>query len=323
MTKEIVMNGKSESSSRDYLLVDLDDYKFIIHKIPKEIGPKWSNNIAIEYRVEFGKIPSEDEREGISEIVSFIFGKHLLRIGFTEFNKDSYPIKQVSQNPWGGNAISKCRNSGSYPVRIDDYYKWGKVEKVLKELIPQYLRLRNDLNLKDALWSYWISDDVPTGTNIPILANALEVLKKGWFKSTKSKTKGVYLPKKKFDELLSDNFEAIEKKLEGQEYADRILRRMKGSFNMGVNESLDFFFEEIKLQIGEIERKAIKARNSMIHDKQDASDEQIQDIIFYSKVYKTLFHRVFLKLLSYEGDYIDYSIIGWPDKNIDEVTNNN
>lgn len=323
MKKEIEMNNKSESLVNDYLLVDLVDYKFIIRKVPEGMGPKWSNNIAIEYRVEFGKIPSKDEREGISEIVSFIFGKHLLKIGFTEFDKNSYPIKQVSQNPWGENIISKCRNSGYYPVRIDDYSKWGEAEEILKKLIPQYLRLRNELNLKEGLWSYWISDDVPTGTNIPILANALEILKKGWFKSTKSKTKGVYLPKKKFDELLNDNFEAIEQKLEGQEYADRILRRMKGSFNMGVNESLDFFFEEIQLPIGEIERKAIKARNSMAHDKQGAFNEQIEDIIFYSKVYKTLFHRVFLKLLSYEREYIDYSIIGWPDKSIDEVTNSN
>jgi hypothetical protein len=321
--KEIRMNFKSESSGRDYLLVELEDFKFMIRKVPSEIGPEWSNNIAIEYNTEFGKIPNEDEREGISEIVSFLFGKQLLKIGCTEFDKDSYPIKQVSQSPWGGNVISKSRNPGFYPIRLDEYQKWGKAEVFLKELIPQYLRLRNDLNLKDALWSYWISNDVPTGIDIPILANALEILKKGWFKSTKSKSKGVYLPKKKFDELLNDSFEAIEQKLEGQEYADRILRRMKNSFNMGVNESLDFFFEEIKLPIGEIERKAIKARNSIIHDKQDSSDEEIQNIIFFSRVYRTLFHRVFLKLLSYDGEYIDYSVVGWLEKNILEATNYN
>lgn len=323
VSKEIVINSNSESSGYDYLLVDLNSYKFIIHKVPKEIGPKWSNNIAFEYRVEFGEIPSEDEREGISEIVSFLFGKHLLKIGSTEFDEDSHPIKQVSENPWGSNVISKCRNTGSYPVRIDDYKEWGKVENILKELIPQYLALRNDLNLKDALWSFWVSDDVPTGTNIPIMANALEILKKGWFKSKKSKTKGVYLPKKEFDEILNDNFDEIEHKLKGHKYAERILRRMKGSFNMGVNESLDFFFEEIGLPIGEVEKKAIKARNSIIHDKHGSTDEKMEEIIFYSKVYKTLFHRVFLKLLSYDREYIDYSIIGWPNKNIDEVTNYN
>ncbi|MFC7677512.1 hypothetical protein [Paenibacillus sp. GCM10028914] len=317
--KEI--NGESVSHDRDYLLVELTDFKFIIQQVPKELGPKWSNNIGIEYRKEFGRIPNESEREGISEIVSFIFGKHLLKVGYTEYDENGYLLKQISQNPWGNNVVSKCRNSGSYPIKIDNYDSWGRAETLLSELVPKYLEYREELNLKNALWSFWISDDVPVGTNIPIIANALEILKKGWFKSNKSKTKGVYLPKSQFDQLLNESFEEIERKLSGLEYADRMLRRMKGSFNMGVNESLDFFFDEIGLPIGDVDKKAIAARNAMIHDKHGTSEEALDLIIFYSKVYKTLFHRVFLKLLSYDGSYIDYSIIGWPEKHINEVTN--
>ncbi|MGG4012476.1 hypothetical protein [Bacillus smithii] len=316
-----IINGESISLNRDYLLVELDDYKFIIHSVPKQIGPDWSNNIGIEYSVEFGKIPDENEREGISEIVSFLFGRHLLKVGYTEYDENNYPIRQVGQDPWGNNVVSKCKSMGFYPIKIDDYKYWGKAEELLKELVPIYIKYRNELNLKDALWSFWISEDVPVGTNIPIIANALEILKNGWFKSNKSKTKGVYMPKKQFDELLDESFMEIEEKLKGHKFADRILRRIKGSFNMGVNESLDFFFEEIGLKVGEVEKKAIKSRNSVIHGTHSTSDEDLEKIIFYSKVYKTLFHRAFLKLLLYKGEYIDYSITGWPNKNIDEVTN--
>jgi len=302
-------------------MVELEDYKFIVHKVPKGIGPEWSNNIGIEYRMEFGGIPNEDEREGISEIISFLFGKHLLKVGFSEFDQDENPMKQVGQTPWGDNIVSKCKSAGQYPINIDSYENMGLAEDVFQELIPRYLKLRNEMKMKDALWSFWISEDVPVGTNIPILANSLEILKKGWFQSNKSKTKGVYLPKKEFDELLNGNFEGIEERLLGQEYADRIIRRMKGSFNMGVNESLDFFFEEIGMEVGAVERKAIKKRNSIAHGSHGNSDEEIEEILFYSKVYKTLFNRILLRLLSYEGNYMDYSINGWPEKNINEVVN--
>ncbi|MCM3454474.1 hypothetical protein M3685_11010 [Heyndrickxia oleronia] len=319
--KQIIENEfTSNQSGFDYLLVDLKNFKFIIHNVPKDIGPTWSNNIGIEYSEEYGGIPDPDIREAISEIVSFIFGRHLLKVGLTEFDENNLPLKQTSYNPWGNNVVSKCKRHSLYPVRLNNDKVWGKVEVLLNEIIPKYLKHRNELNLKDALWSYWVSEDVPTGTNIPILANALEILKKGWFKSTKSKTQGVYMPKKEFDELLKETYNTLEELLKGHEYADRIIRRIKGSFNMGVNESLDFFFHEIGLPIGKIEKKAIKARNSIIHDKHVETDKELEEIIFYSKVYKTLFHRVFLKLLSYEGDYIDYSIIGYPNKHIDMVT---
>lgn len=90
---------------------------------------------------------------------------------------------------------------------------------------------------------------------------------------------------------------------------------------MGVNESLDFFFEEIGIQVGEVEKKAIKSRNLMVHDKQVSIDSNMEEIYFYSKVYQLLYTRVFLKLLNYDGNYIDYSMHGFLEKHISNPTN--
>lgn len=75
-------NDGGEYHSCDYAYIKCEDFSFIIHTIPREFGPEWSHNIGIEYRQEFGRIPSHEERIAISEIVSFIFGKHLLKVGF-------------------------------------------------------------------------------------------------------------------------------------------------------------------------------------------------------------------------------------------------
>ena len=70
--------------------------------------------------------------------------------------------------------------------------------------------------------------------------------------------------KKQYDELLASEFTIIERNLENVNQ-QRILNKIKNAYNLSANERLDVFFSEIGLPIGEIERKAIKERNSMAH----------------------------------------------------------
>ena len=80
------------------------------------------------------------------------------------------------------------------------------------------------------------------------------------------------------------------------------------------------FFEELGLNIDAAEKKAIKARNKMIHSRVTASgQEQIKDLVRLSFAYRTLFHRVMLKLLGYSGKYIDYATEGLPERTVEEA----
>lgn len=69
--------AKTDELARDFVFIKCSDFGFILYKIPTQFGPKWSNNLGIEYRNEFGRIPDEEERVAISEIISFILGKHI------------------------------------------------------------------------------------------------------------------------------------------------------------------------------------------------------------------------------------------------------
>jgi len=152
-----------------------------------------------------------------------------------------------------------------------------------------------------------------------VLATSVEILMNAWYKSNKSKTKGTYMPNAKLDELLEDEFEAIEAKLEGVEYGDRILRRMCNAFQMGVNERFDFFFEEIGLPVGERERKAIRARNRIAHGSPGLLDEHAYQKMVNDKLsYQTLFNRILLKIMGYDGSYVDRSTVGWPELPLDQ-----
>jgi hypothetical protein len=127
------------------------------------------------------------------------------------------------------------------------------------------------------------------------------------------------MPKKEFTELLADELAAVEAKLLGVEYGDRMSRRIRNAFNMGVNESLEFFFEEIGLPVGEVEWAAIAARNPMAHGSSELFDASKYDEMLHATfAYRTLFNRIILKLLDYSGTYVDRSVEGWPERALDE-----
>lgn len=313
--------NKSEVKN-DFAFIELGDFNFIIQVVPKHFGPSWSNNIAIEYREEWGGIPREEDREAIREIVSFILGKQLLNVGYSTFNDMGYPINEVAIDPWGDNIVSKCKEPSLFPIMIDDYNNRGIIEQILKNLIPTYLEIRDDLNLEQALWSYWVSLDLPIGINLPILSSGIEAIAKGWFKTNKSKTKGVYLSKKEYDSILSNEINAIEEKLKNIEYGEKMINKIKNAFNMGANDRLRFFFNEIGLKIGNVEEQTIKARNSMAHGDK-INDEEMTKMLNLTYSFQTLFHRVLLMVLDYDGNYIDRSTYGWPEKNITEPLGGN
>ncbi|WP_242230400.1 HEPN domain-containing protein [Bacillus cereus group sp. BfR-BA-01491] len=308
-------NLESASSRRDYAFIDIGDIKFIVSLVPNHYPPEWSEKIAIEYRKEWG-IPNEEVRNAISELVGFILGKQLLQVGTTRIDGNGYVIERNAISPWGENVVSACQNPDNNPVSFS-YERFGMFEGVLNQLLPRYLELRDQLDLSNALWKYWIAENMPIGTNLPVLAAAIEGLAKNWFKSKMSKTKGVYMESKAFKNLLSAEIESIKQKMSQIENGQKIINKINSSYNMGANDRLNYFFEELNITVGEAERAALKARNAMAHGDASSSQETVQ-LVKMTRIYQTFFHRVILKLLGYEGSYIDRGTVGFPERSIDE-----
>jgi hypothetical protein len=315
--------GESIGGSIDHAFIKCDDFGFIIHTAPEQFGPGWSNNIGIEYRSEFGRIPSPEERLAISEIVSFVIGKHLLKVGYTSYAKSGIPIEKVAVNPWGDNIRHLAHTPQIPPIQIGTEATRGKIETILPPLVKKYLELREPLKLDEVLWRYWIGRELPLGSNIPIMANGIEILIKYWFKSQKSKSKGIYLTKDEFDTITKEEFKKIEATLEDKQFKEKIMNKLKDCYKMSLTDQLKFFFEELGLPLGKTEQKAIRCRHKMIHSSVNMGATEIQEIIRLSFAYRCLVHRTVLKILDYSGTYVDYSMIGFPEKPIDIVIGNN
>ena len=78
-------------------------------------------------------------------------------------------------------------------------------------------------------------------------------------------------------------------------------------------------FDELGLEVGKTEMEAIRARNIMIHDTYGESDEAVEKMRQLTNAYRTFFNRVILQVLSHDGSYVDYSVLGWPEKPISQI----
>ncbi|MFZ7138356.1 MAG: hypothetical protein ACOWW1_08055 [archaeon] len=318
--KDSIKNSTIDSDfAADCMWIELPKLQFLIEKVPNEFGPKWSSNIAIEFREEWGGIPSREDRVLIEEVCSFIFGRQLLSIGYTIFDKTECLVEAYCHNPWGRNAKSFCSKVSYPPIKI--IFPPSKIKQVIFQLLPKYLELSNSLCLTEALWNIWVSREMPIGTNLPILAAALESIMNGWFKS-KSKTHGAYLPKNDFLDLVETDFDLIRIKLEqyfepkDNYKVEKIIDKLKRGNDFGVMEKYRIFFDEINLKIEPHEWRAIIERHKFVHGEARFNNTDWDKVMVHVNTYETLLNKVLLKLLGYSGSYIDRSVQGLTEKQL-------
>lgn len=316
----------------DHVFIQLEDFSFLIHSIPENLAPNWSKCLGIEYRKEWGKIPEPNERKAIAEIVSFIAGRQLLNVGFTEFDGAGSTLEEVTVNPpysFKYNVKDICQSQDSQPIKLSKYVESEEkyeiiTETVLQHLVPKYLSLRNKLALDKAIQSYWLFNELPIGRNIPTLSAGIETLAEAWFSENNLKKEGKYLPGKEFKKFLKQELNLISEKLKTIDNGDKILRNIENSyqFYFGPGKVLNLFLDGINLPRNEIEEEAIRrGRNKMAHSTVNFSNEEEgREMYILSKVYETLFNRIMLKILGYEGMYIDYSTFELPERHINEPT---
>lgn len=310
--ESIRVPGEASGFSVDFLRIKIDEYRFVIGKVPKGIGPEWSSNIGIEYRTDWGRIPNDVERRKILELCSFVFGRHLLLIGRTMYDKDEQIVQSFACSPWGKFAKSLCSKSDCPPISIG-LPRQGKAETVINQLLPMYNELCDSLHLKEALWNCWIAREMPAGANFPILCTGIESMINGWFHFKKSESKGLYIENGEFENLLKEDVERIQSKLKGVPNYDKILRKILASNQFGITERYQRFFDEINLPLNEKERTAIKSRHIFAHGEALFDTMDKREILQQEFTLEALFNKAFLKLLEYSGTFIDYSITGWPE----------
>ena len=255
----------------------------------------------------------------MGEIASFVIGRRLMNIGYSAYGSRGKPIEEVAINPWGESIVSVCASADLSPIPIDilplppdDIWR---LEQALRQLVPTYLALRNELGLRDALWRYWLCQETAIGIDLPIIAAGVDMISKAWFKKTKPRM--LYISSDELDQLLGEEFTLIIKRLKGVSGGDKVIAHLRNANNWSGTDKILNFLRGLKLPIGSVEIEAIKSRHGMAHGSLATAGENYRPLIVAKHAYQTFFSRIMLKILGYDGTYIDYSAKGFPHTPLD------
>lgn len=305
-------SGGGEANSRDYWSIENSYFKLRLCKVPDAFGPKWSQNVAVEL-IEYPNYSfSLVDAQAILGTVGFIFGSRLVPVGCSWFSDKGSLIRSQSFVPWGTNLREECSQPAMPPIRLQS----DNVEQVVGHISEVFFRLSDELDLAAGMTGYWLSRIFPAEAAFASIASGLESVMNAWFRSKKSRSQALYLPQAKFDAATAKPLCQIEHALAGEPYAERIMRRLRQTNAMGANERFERFFEEIELPIGEVEQYAISVRNRFVHGARSVPTEKVHNLVYALRAYQTLFHRILLKLSGYQGPYIDYSCLGFPERRL-------
>lgn len=293
------------------------DTAFDIHFVGNKYGPSWSTNLSISYFEEYGRIPSIEERKQIREYLSFFIGKRLIYIGETSFDENGNQIGFIMEYPRtrGFDIKKECMSVAKAPIRNDVSALQNYFDTVQKYIEP-FSELYEKLDFDSFFLAYWYAQEVVQPMNLPIFSAALENLKRKWYEEVELNPETVLMDKKDFSKRIKPIKELVETQFAGTEYVERMKRTVEGMNRMSVSEQLTHFFEGIDMVIGRKEKKVLQARNFSAHGSFGGNNINYEEQFITSQVYECMLVRVILKLLKYEGKYIDYGTIGYPEKNI-------
>ena len=281
-------------------------------------------------RFSIENLPSKEELEAIENTLSFIFGKIFMFIGYSKYNSDWLLTEILFQDPYMYvTSLEKITKMPCYEPFIIKRVRLGDSETVINHLLGKYFELAKILPLNEVVEAINMFRLFPYDFKLMPLSAALDMIKDAWFKSDRSVSKGKYLADTNFDTVILKHLSDIQAELRvllgitpneiapAEATSDKtipIINRIKGANNLSNNERIQVFFKELGLKISEVEINALRTRNIVVHGAtKGGNDQQFLDNVH---IYYTLLNKVLLKLLSYDGLYLDYGTHGGPQRQI-------
>lgn len=297
---KIEINQKTMTSVNFIFCKLTDEENIIISSVPDKMKPSWSNNICLQYSSK-KHIDNINIREDIENIISFIFGRKLIKIAESHYDINSNKIKEIMINPFIDkklNIKNICESLDQFPIPLYTYTNDN--ETIISNMINSFIEKKERLDFTSMFTNYWSSTFLPPESKIILLAASLESLMNKWFNSKNSKRNTTIIEKSEYKKLIKDIRPSFEKKFKGY---NQIINNFNQLNKLSINKSIELFFEELNVEIGDLEKNAIYSRNDYVHGN-DIDTENCLDIKIYSEIYQIIINRLILILLDYNGDYI-------------------
>ncbi|WP_246839180.1 hypothetical protein [Leptospira wolffii] len=254
------------------------------------------------------KPPSQKIVDAASSLYSFLCGKELINNGYSFLDRNLLPTKAAHRNSIRNNLSEIKGKLNLYPIPLE-YRRLHNSEIRIEELFPSLLEIFvskfDVLPIYEAIWLINQSRYLPLDIQMQPLATAFDLLKSAWFKKEQSPSSSKYLKSEEYAELLGAEFNVIKKRFKGLSFEEKLISKIESANEMSMNELNFVFLEDIGLKYDLVEKVVIKERNSVVHGS--LKPKNYQELSGRTLAFGTLLNRIILKLLSYSGEYIDYS----------------
>lgn len=253
-------------------------------------------------RFEKQQFPTDEDLNEIINTLNFIFGLTFIYIGHTKYNCKSSPVSDCYISTFRKD-IEHVLNEVQLPViplRLNDYHVCKINTTELINLIFSKVSENSKYSLIKNFAFINYARTQPAEVKIQPLAATFDNICSQYF----DKRENTIIGKDVFNQLQKD----IETKIDELDVPDEqkaILKSKTSQINnQSQNQRNKIIFEELGLKLSNLEKKALKTRNSSIHGSLDS--KKINELILLTKCYYTLINRLLLKILNIPL-YIDYT----------------
>jgi hypothetical protein len=333
--------------------VEGKNWSLVVGKVTEKVSDPKTLPGFIEFSDINNCLPSENTKQIILASLSFTIGRQVVSAGSTSLaeggDRVSYTVKKVSLL-----GQENTYKQGSMPPTPLDYtlQKSYVDENKVSSIVNAVAAKMKDLNMEYPLFLLWLGQVSPLDVRAAHLGAAIESLRDSYCNlETTLLPKNVW--KTEIKQPLLDTFDAVTANGSGacirffafsilmeaglyrlaslllQDYpanldeaikkcaAINILRKKLDNLNdKSSNMKYDDFFDLISLNIGEVEKAALRERNRPAHGSRYSSN-QYPGLAMTTNALYTLFNRIVLKLTNAADCYIDYSTYGYPVRPID------
>ena len=257
---------------------------------------------------------TEESRQKIRGAISFVFGRPIVYLGETFFNKKWQPIyfKAVSPNSMDGKAfllnsfpLSPLATSTSNPY-MDN--------KVVSKMITKFYHKYEDYDLSHVSWLYWYACASPSHIAASQFGATLEAIQRAFIKKHNSSFKTSLLDEESWSTIKNDMIITISK-LEDKDAREVFKNKIENLNHSPQGKMAEQFLELTGLKLTRSEEAVFKQRHKSAHG---AKTSDYIKLIKEVKILKLLCNRILLKITNANHCYIDYHTLGHPVKNTEE-----
>jgi hypothetical protein len=264
------------------------------------------------------EIPGDKERALLVDALSFALGRQLVPVGETWFGEQWWPVRSIAVS---GHYLGRTSGFAEHSFAPADLSLGGAFldENKLSKLVNSFLTTARKTDLDFPLWLVWLAQASPLDAQPAHLGAALEALRKTYCDGgTKLQTR--LLPKADWTPL-RDALLPVLDKFAGSKNSTppySILRNKICQLNnKSSNMQYDEFFEVLGLEVGDVESQALRERNRPAHGHRYKQSDY-ESLAGSAWALHALFWRTMLRIVGWEGSYIDYSTLGFPSRALSE-----